>query len=324
MSSSLLPLRRLTPPVHLLRAFSTVARFGGVSRAAEALHLTQSAVSKQVQELDKWVGVPLFERNRKRLTLSSAGERYEKSVRALLSQLESATLELITSSDGGGALHLSTLPTFGAKWLIPKLPDFQTRHPQVTLHFVPYVQGYDFGSPTLDCAILFGDGHWPNTRAHYLTGREVVLIAPRNPEQSIRTPADVAHCTRLRHVTVPQAWSRWSETYGVEDMDPLSGPQFDQFQTIIRAVQAGMGVALVPRCLVQDEINAGLVSEPLPQHSVLSDQGYWLCYPETRANLTPLQQFRDWLLTRAEAAAEAEASLTASPRRPALTSNDLE
>jgi DNA-binding transcriptional LysR family regulator len=71
----------------------------------------------------------------------------------------------------------------------------------------------------------------------------------------------VAHCTRLRHVTVPQAWSRWSETYGVEDMDPLSGPQFDQFQTI-RAVQAGMGVALVPRCLVQDEINAGLVSEP--------------------------------------------------------------
>ena len=192
------------------------------------------------------------------------------------------------------------------------------------MHFVPYVQGYDFGSPTLDCAILFGDGHWPNTRAHYLTGREVVLIAPRNPEQSIRTPADVAHCTRLRHVTVPQAWSRWSETYGVEDMDPLSGPQFDQFQTIIRAVQAGMGVALVPRCLVQDEINAGLVSEPLPQHSVLSDQGYWLCYPETRANLTPLQQFRDWLLTRAEAAAEAEASLTASPRRPALASNDLE
>jgi DNA-binding transcriptional LysR family regulator len=112
-------------PVHLLRAFSTVARFGGVSRAAEALHLTQSAVSKQVQELEKWVGVPLFERNRKRLTLSSAGERYEKSVRALLSQLESATLELITSSDGGGALHLSTLPTFGAKWLIPKLPDFR-------------------------------------------------------------------------------------------------------------------------------------------------------------------------------------------------------
>ena len=298
MSSSLLPLRRLTPPIHLLRAFSTVARFGSVSRAAEALHLTQSAVSKQVQELEKWVGVPLFERNRKRLTLSSAGERYEKSVRALLLQLESATLELITSSDGGGALHLSTLPTFGAKWLIPNLPDFQAQHPQVTLHFVPYVQGYDFESPTLDCSILFGDGHWPGTRAHYLTGQDVVLIAPRG--HAIRTPADVARNTRLRHVSVPQDWARWSEQHGVE-FDPLTGPQFDQFQTIIRAVQAGMGVALIPRCLVQDEINAGLVSEPLPHHPVTSSSGYWLCYPESRANLKPLQQFRDWLVARTHA-----------------------
>ncbi len=110
MSTSLLPLRRLTPPVHLLRAFSTVARFGGVSRAAEALHLTQSAVSKQIQELEKWVGVDLFERSRKRLTLTPAGERYEKAVRALLSQLESATLELITSTDGGGRCTCPACP----------------------------------------------------------------------------------------------------------------------------------------------------------------------------------------------------------------------
>ena len=324
MSTSLLPLRRLTPPIHLLRAFSTVARFGGVSRAAEALHLTQSAVSKQIQELEKWVGVDLFERSRKRLTLTPAGERYEKAVRALLSQLESATLELITSTDGGGALHLSSLPTFGATWLIPRLPQFQQQHPQVTLHFVPY--SYDLESPNLDCSILFGEGHWPGARAHYLDGQDVALIAPPASfgGPPIRSPHDVAQYTRLRHLTIPHAWLTWTHAWDVENLDPLAGLQFDQFQTIIRAVQAGMGVALVPRCLVQDEINAGLVSEPLPQHSVLSDQGYWLCYPETRANLTPLQQFRDWLLTRAEAAAEAEASLTASPRRPALTSNDLE
>ena len=115
-------LRRLNPPIHLLRAFSTVVRFGGVSRAAEALHLTQSAVSKQIQELEKWVGVPLFERERKRLSLTPAGERYERAVRALLGQLEAATLELITSDDSRGALHLSSLPTFAAKWLIPRLP----------------------------------------------------------------------------------------------------------------------------------------------------------------------------------------------------------
>lgn len=292
-------LRRLNPPLHLLRAFCTVARFGGVSRAAEALHLTQSAVSKQVQELERWVGIDLFERSRKRLALTPAGERYEKAVSALLSKLEAATLELITSGGDGGALHLSVLPTFAAKWLIPLLPQLHQQHPQVTLHFVPFVHGYDFSDPELDCSILFGDGHWPGARSHYLAGNDVALIAPRKElaEVEIRSPQDVARCTLLRHVTVPEAWQRWSEAQtGLPEMDTLAGPQFDQFQTMIRAVSVGMGVALVPRCLVQDEITAGTVTEPLPGGGYTSDLGYWLCYPEARAHLATLVRFRDWLL----------------------------
>lgn len=315
-------LRRLTPPVHLLRAFSTVVRFGGVSRAAQALYLTQSAVSKQVQELEKWVGVTLFERSRKRLTLTSAGERYERAVRTLLSQLEAATLELITSDDRGGALHLSVLPTFGAKWLIPRLPQFQQRQPQVTLHFVPYVHSYDFKSPALDCSILFGDGHWPDTRAHYLVGQQVALIAPPCDSLGaldIRTPQDLVACTRLRHVTIPDAWARWSQAHGVAGMGTLDGPQFDQFQSIIRAVMAGMGVALVPRCLVQDEIASGLVTEPLPDHGYVSPLGYWFCYPEGRSPQGALDAFRSWLLEAAAHAAiqpERVGAAQALPHQP--------
>lgn len=294
-------LRRLNPPLHLLRAFSCVARFGGVSRAAEALHLTQSAVSKQIQELERWIGVPLFERSRKRLTPTPAGERYEKAIRALLSHLEDATLDLITSSDGGGSLHLSALPTFGAKWLIPRLPAFQRLHPQITLHFVPFAQGYDFDRPELDCSILFGDGHWPGAKAHYLVGKDVALIAPR-PEVAeappIRTPRDVSRYALLRHVTVPQAWQHWSDAHDVRGLDPLGGPQFDQFQTMIRAVMVGMGVALVPRCLVQDEIASGMVDEPLEQGGYRSNLGYWFCYPEGRGQLGTLDSFRTWLLAQ--------------------------
>lgn len=316
-------LRRLSPPLHLLRAFSTVARFGGVSRAAEALHLTQSAVSKQVKELEGWVDVPLFDRNRKRLSLTPAGERYEKAVRAVLAQLEAATLELITSGDGGGALHLSSLPTFAAKWLIPRLPQFQQQHPQVTLHFVPYVHSYDFERPELDCSILFGEGHWPGAHAHYLTGNDVALIAPRTrvADWPIANARDVARHTLLRHVTVPDAWLRWSETHGVPGLiDPLAGPQFDQFQTMIRAVMAGMGLALVPRCLVQDEITAGLVREPLPAEPLRggyqSDMGYRFCYPEGRTQLHALQCFLQWLLACAEpAAAHAPATATQPSER---------
>lgn len=291
-------MRRLQPPIHLLKAFTATARFGSVSRACEALHLTQSAVSKQVAELEKLTGVLLFERIRQRLTLTPAGARYEAAIRPLLAQLEAATLELITSADGGGALHLSTLPTFGAKWLIPRLPAFQNAHPHIALHFVPYVQGYDFQRADLDCAILFGNGNWPGAVAQYLTGHDVILIAPPAPPDRplLQQAQDVTGFTLLQHVSVPHAWTHWCEAHDVRGVNAMRGPQLDQFHSLIRAVMAGMGLALVPRCLVSEDVAQGLVSAPLDD-SYRDDMGYYLCYPESRCHLKPLTSFRDWLLS---------------------------
>lgn len=296
-------MRRLQPPIHLLQAFSTTARFGSISRAAQSLHLTQSAVSKQVQELERWTGVALFERVRKRLALTPAGHRYEAAIRPLLAQLEAATLDLITTGGGGGELHLSCLPTFAAKWLIPRLPAFQREHPRIALHFVPYVQGYDFQRPDLDASILFGDGHWPGAVAHYLTGREVVLIAP--PPGVLpppRQPAEIARFSLLQHLSVPNAWAQWCETHGVRGVNPFAGPQLDQFHSLIRAVAAGMGLALVPRCLVLDDLAAGVVCTPLAE-GYTDNAGYWLCLPESRVHHPPLAALRDWLLQQASSAA---------------------
>ncbi|MBV8620772.1 MAG: LysR family transcriptional regulator [Curvibacter sp.] len=289
-------MRKLSPPIHLLKAFSTTVRCGSISRAAEALNLTQSAVSKQIQELERWIGVPLFERVRRRLLLTPAGQRYETQIRQLLAQLEASTLELITSGDGGGALNLSTLPTFGAKWLIPRLPRFQHSHPNIALNFVPYVEGYDFRRADLDCSILFGDGHWPGAVAHYLTGREVILIAPPAPSSRpwLRSAQEVSRFTLLQHVTVPHAWQHWCEAHQVDGVNALLGPRLDQFHSLIRAVMAGMGLALVPACLVADDVAQGLVSAPL-QDGYTDRMGYWLCYPEARAHLEPLARFRAWL-----------------------------
>lgn len=309
-------MKRLQPPIHLLRAFTTTARFGSVSRACEALHLSQSAVSKQISELEQLTGVLLFERIRQRLTLTPAGVRYEAAVRPVLAQLEAATLELITSGDGGGALHLSTLPTFGAKWLIPRLPAFQRQHPQIELHYVPYAQGYDFQREDLDCAILFGNGSWPGARADYLTGREVVLIAPPGlPAQPpLRQAQDITGFTLLQHVSVPHAWTHWCAAHGVSGVNTLMGPQLDQYHSLIRAVRAGMGLALVPHCLVQDDIAAGLVATPLDD-GYRDEMGYYLCYPESRSHLKPLGAFRQWLLSEVGKAAPASAA------EPRLLSN---
>ena len=300
-------MKRLLPPLHLLRAFTTTARFGSVSRACEALHLSQSAVSKQISELERLTGVLLFERIRQRLTLTPAGVRYDAAVRQVLTQLEAATLELITSGDGGGTLHLSTLPTFGAKWLIPRLPEFQRQHPHIELHYVPYAQGYDFQREDLDCAILFGNGSWPGAKADYLTGREVVLIAPpelpaqptQPPQPMLHQAQDITGFTLLQHVSVPHAWAHWCTAHGVSGVNTLMGPQLDQYHSLIRAVRAGMGLALVPHCLVQDDIAAGLVSTPLDD-GYRDEMGYYLCYPESRSHLKPLNSFRQWLLSEVQ------------------------
>ena len=289
-------MNRLHPPVHLLRAFLAVTRLGSVSRAAQSLHLTQGAVSKRILELEENLGVTLFERVRRKLVPTPAAARYDAALRPLLAQVEAATLELIASAEGGGALRLSTLPTFGAKWLIPRLPAFAAAHPRVEVHFVPYLQGYDFRRPDLDCSILYGDGCWPDAQADYLTGREMVLIAPPAgaPGAALRQPQDVAHHTLLHHVTVPDAWQRWCEAQGLRGVNVYRGPQLDQYQSLIRAVQSGMGLALVPLCLVRDDIAAGSVTRPFD--SVLEHRlGYWLCWPEPKASLRPLAAFRAWL-----------------------------
>jgi LysR family transcriptional regulator, glycine cleavage system transcriptional activator len=274
------------------------ARHASISRAAETLHLSQSAVSKQIQELESSLGVDLFERVRKRLSLTPAGQRYEAAVRPILAQLEAATLELITNNDGGGSLHLSTLPTFGAKWLIPRLPTFQKLHPEIALNFVPFAQGYTFERPDLDCSILFGDGKWPETISEYLIGREVILIAPppHLSECSLRQPRDIAKFVLLQHTSVPQAWFRWCEAHNITIKNSRVGPQLDQFHSVIRAVMAGMGLGLVPRCLVQEDLNAGLVIAPLDD-GYIDTSGYYLCYPEGKKNFAPLLSFKQWLFS---------------------------
>jgi LysR family transcriptional regulator, glycine cleavage system transcriptional activator len=299
--------KRLHPPTQLLRAFVTVARLQTVSAAAVALHLTQGAVSKQIRELEDWLRVPLFERVRKRLQLTPAGARYLGAVEPLLAQLEAATLDLMSGPPDDGVLHLSVLPTFGAKWLIPRLSTFQAAHPRALLQFVPYVQGYDFTRPDLDCAIRYGEGPWPGTIAEPVTGREMALIAaPRRAgDPPLRRPSDIADYRLLQHATVPRAWSQWCERQGVAGVNPHSGIQLDQYGAIVRAVSAGLGIGLVPTCLIEDELARGEVIEPLAAGvgRFEADAGYVLCYPEHKASLPALLAFRGWLREAVEAGA---------------------
>jgi len=282
------------PSSTALQAFEAAARHGSFTRAAVELCVTQGAVSRHIAQLEHFVGVALFERVRKRVVLTSAGAVYLRRVQPALAELAGATTELLVHRGTGGRLCLASLPTFNAKWLVPRLPRFTARHPEVLLDFAPHVQGYDFSRADLDCAIRFGEGAWPGAAADYIAGRRVVpVVEPsRWPH---RTPvSQLQKLTLLHHANVPGAWSDWLHAAGLAAINGQVGPRFDQYSVIIQAAAAGLGAALVPLCLVEDELRTRRLR-------VLADvphegrRGYYLCYPEGRSNWPPLAAFRAWL-----------------------------
>lgn len=279
----------------------TTAQLGSIARAAESLHLTPSAVSKQIGELERWLSMPLFERERKRLLLTEGGERYRAELMPLLNQLEAATFELMRGSSGGaGVLHLSVMPTLGDNWLMPQLPAFKERHPEIDLRFSTLLGEEELALASLDCAIRYGNADWPDVQSDYLGGREIVVIAP--PEallhHPLKTREDLRHYTLLHHVITPQGWPIWLKAHGVEGVNALVGPQRTLASSLISAVSAGLGVALIPECLVLGEIQRGAVTVHFAPF--IHSDGYYLCYPERSLELPAFQTFRTWLLELAE------------------------
>lgn len=252
-------------------------------------------MSKQITELERLLGVALFARVRKRLVLNPAGAHYQGA----LALLENATLEAIASANAVGGLNLACLPTFAAKWLIPRLPSFYALHPRISLTFLPFMESYDFHLPQLDCAIRYGTGFWPQADCVPITGHDMVVIAPPGLSPAIKAPADLVAHTLLHHLSVPTAWARWAAQHQASGLSTQGGTRLDQYHSLIRAVMAGMGVALVPQCLVQDDIGAGVVEAPLAQR-LRSHEAYYLCFPPSKASLPALVAFREWLLEQAD------------------------
>lgn len=290
--------RRVCPSVQELKAFEATARHMSVTRAATELCVTQGAVSRQILNLENWLGIALFERVKQRLVLTQAGQTYLAQIRPSLLALETATIELRASAGASGVLNLACVPTFGAKWLIPRLPDFKRLHPDISVSFVPYAQSGDFVvGGAVDGAIRFGEGIWANTLVDYLTGRELLAVAAPAIAQEIRRARDVANWPLLHHTSVPHAWEDWRVAAGLAEMESYAGARFDQFSLLIEAVIAELGVALVPECLIRSELLSGKM-QALSGNTIEGWKGYYLCFPEERQHVPALMAFRAWLLSQ--------------------------
>lgn len=294
-------IKRLLPSTSMLLAFDMAARTGSFTGAAKELNLTQGAISKQVIALEDLLGVELFHREHHALELTEAGAAYLKDVRKALDLIVAASTRAL-SNPRGGALHLAVLPTFGTRWLMPRLPGFLEAHPGVTLHFATKLERFDFRTEHLDAAIHFGAPTWPNAESTYLMGEEVIPVCSPGflEENTLSEPKDLANSALLHIASRADAWPEWFRAQGVS-MDEAEGMYFEQFLPAAQAAAAGLGAVLLPKFLIGGELERRELVQIFDQ-PLNSQQGYYLIVPHENTDYPPVIAFREWLLETVAAA----------------------
>jgi len=281
----------------LLLAFEASARHLSFTRAATELALTQSAVSRQVQALEDLLEVALFRREKRRIVLTEAGTGYQKELAAALQRIRSASLQAISHRTGRGAFHLAALPTFTAKWLMPRLHRFYARHPGILVHLHLRVTRFDLDLAGIDAVIAVGDGDWPGLVPHRLMNEHVIPgISPDiAARQTIRRPADLIQHVLLQVAARPAVWQRWFEAHGLPVRSMRWGAQFELTTHLIQAVASGLGVGLLPTFLVEDELRQGVLAPALDEEFSTGAGYFFLASPDKLA-IPAVAAFRDWLL----------------------------
>jgi DNA-binding transcriptional LysR family regulator len=294
-------MRRKIPGTELLVAFETAARHQSFTRAAEELSLTQSAVCRQIAALEGYLGVQLFNRVKKRVSLSEAGQTYATQIRDNLKRLERDTLSLMAHQGAGGVLELAVIPTFATCWLIPRLARFHAAHPGITLNLTTRAEPFMFTDTPFDAAIHFGNPIWPGATTDYLFGEEMVPVScPKLLAGRRQIPArQLAKLPLLHQSARPDAWREWFEVAGLPNVNALRGPRYELFSMLVEASRAGLGVALVPRFFVVDELSTGELVVPCP-YTLQSRGDYYLVVPKNKSGSLSLQTFCDWLKGEAE------------------------
>ncbi|QGP78537.1 LysR substrate-binding domain-containing protein [Sphingobium sp. CAP-1] len=291
--------RKWLPPMSALIAFEAAVRHGGFSRAGEEIGLTQSAVSRQIAQLEDWLQTPLFDRIGRRVRLNEAGRAYADDLLPALDSIRRASARA-SARPSQTALRVATLPSFGMRWLAPRLPQLTARHPDLVIDFAARSQPFDFGHEDFDAAVHFGvPQDWPGVAMDFLFREEAVPVcAPAwLAAHPLRDPADLLHAPLLSQSSRRDAWARWLNAAGVDAASLSPGPAYEHFLMLAQACAAGAGVALIPSFLIRPELEAGTLVIPFAR-PMSTEQAYYLVYPSD-ALVGPLAQFRDWMVEQA-------------------------
>jgi LysR family transcriptional regulator, glycine cleavage system transcriptional activator len=298
-------LRRL-PPLNALKAFEASARHQSFTLASAELCVTQGAISQQVKALEARLGLKLFNRTRKGLTITQAGCDYLDVVRDAFDRIAAGTAR-ITQQYKSNVLTVSTSPDFAAKWLVHRLGDFAKQYPEIELRLSASLHHVDFATEDVDMAVRHGDGQWAGLSSVRLSSEQLLPVcspvvankALQGKALQVLTPEAVLSIPLL-HVNDYANWRRWFDLVRQPISSPLQGLIVNRDSMVIDAAINGQGFALARSSLVLKDLLAGHLVAPFKQTLPLPT-AYWIVAPQASADLSKVSVFRTWLLDNAQA-----------------------
>lgn len=294
-------MRRYIPSSTALKCFEASVRHLSFTKAAEELHLTQSAVSRQIRNLEEFLSRDLFIRLNKRLILTSTGAAYFKEIVPLLDGMETACLRMLHREDEKTTLTISSLPTLASYWLMPRLAQFQLEHPQFQIKVRSLDDAAKIDPDSIDILLHYGGDHWPRAISHQLMREKMVAVCA--PNLLTRIGGEREREWRVEDVTLfpflhlssrINAWPDWMVAQGLES-GSFSGASFAHFHMVLEAAKNGMGIAILPSILAESSLQTGELMAPFGE-SISTPHEYLLSYPVDKADLEQVMVFRDWLL----------------------------
>jgi LysR family glycine cleavage system transcriptional activator len=288
-------MRRL-PPLNALRAFETAARHGTLTRAAEELLVTPTAVGRHVKNLEDSLGTQLFERDGGTLTLTREGRQYARALGRAFEMMGEAT-DLLLDTSSRSPITLRAYTTLLVRWLIPKLPDFQRQHPEVDLRLTTAFDAVDFNRDNVELGVRYGHGNWPGLHSTLLFRDELVAFCGNGLRDVFdnETLAEAfASVTLLTHTLHLDDWPDWFEAAGLSDVIPARRMPLNDMALIFQGALDGLGAGLSQRCYLDQDLAAGRLHLVSPV-VLRRDRGFHLvCRPETM-NLPAVQAFITWI-----------------------------
>ena len=287
-------MRRL-PPLSALPTFEAAARHLSFSKAADELHVTHGAVSRAIRNLEDHLGVRLFVRATRSVRLTAVGATYAAEVRQTLERLATATATA-QGHHASGTLNVSTLDSFAAKWLVPRLFRFRRTHAGIDVRLSTSEKLADFVTDGIDIAIRYGRGQYPGLAIELLLEEDLFPVcSPSFLEgpHPLRVPADLAHHT-LIHDDFHIDWATWLRTAGVAGIDAHRGPAYHSSEHAVQAAVIGEGVVLGRSALVADDLAAGRLVRPF-EFRLPAGMAYYLACPPRALQQHKVKAFRDWL-----------------------------